>query len=119
MRLIAALLVAASSQAAASSLSCYVEDSTRKHTCFDEKKVSRNGNIRSARLYTGGPAGVDATPYTIVVDCARGITTLQDKHGVNFAGALSGETKATRSLSRWVCETEKTEHNKLLKQFGM
>ena len=98
-------------------LSCYEEPGTRKHTCINESAVTANGDTRSSPLYTGGPNGVRETSYVFVTNCAKGISTLQDSDGVNFAGGFSSTTPAARSLSKWTCDVKKPRKNSKLKQF--
>jgi hypothetical protein len=52
-----------------------------------------------------------------VTNCARGVSTLQDEDGVNFAGGFSSSTKAARALSRWTCEAKKPRKDPKLRQF--
>lgn len=99
-------------------LCCYEEPGTMKRTCFDPKAVRVNGETRAARLYQGGPVGgARETPYTFVTNCAKGVSTLQDRDGVNFAGALSSATDASRSLSQWVCDVPNPKKDPKLRQF--
>jgi len=118
MRLIvAASLLFANIAHAAGELACYEEPGTRKTTCINESAVIANGDTRASPVYSGGPNGVRKTPYTFVTNCAKGISTLQDSDGVNFAGNFSSATPASRSLSRWVCDVKKPKQNPKLKQF--
>ena len=103
--------------AAAEPLSCYEEPGTRKHTCINEKAVTANGDTRAAPIYSGGPNGVNKTNYTIVTNCAKQISTLQDRQGVNFAGGFNSATPALRSLSQWICEVKKPRIDTKLRQF--
>ena len=103
--------------AAGGPFSCYEEEGTRRHLCYDSRSIRVNGSIRAAPYATGGPNGVRPSGYTLVVDCAKGITTLQDSDGVNFGGNVSAATPATRSLSKWICEEKKVKTDKKLRMF--
>ncbi len=117
-RAIAPLLaVFAFGTASAANVTCYEEPGSRKMTCIDEAAVDANGSIRSSPLYTGGPNGVKKTPYRMLVDCDRKVTTLQDSAGVNFAGASSGAAPASESLSSTMCAVAKPKKNPKLRQF--
>jgi hypothetical protein len=109
--------VAFDAGAAAGKLSCYEEPATRKRSCIDANAVTVNGDTRAALVYSGGPNGVRATSVTFVTNCAKGITTLQDRDGVNFAGALSSATEASESLSHWMCAVKNPKKNAKLRQF--
>lgn len=102
---------------AANKLACYEEPGTRKTMCFDEARLTSNGSVRAAPLYMGGPKGVEKTSFTIITDCAKGISTLQDQKGINFAGGASNQTRAMRSLSTWMCEAKSPKADPKLRQF--
>ena len=114
----AALAAGLAGIASAAQLSCYEDPATNKNTCYDPSKVRQNGDLRAVTIYSGGPAGVRQTPFTMVVDCAKRITTLQDRQGVNFAGAQSDASKPNRALAGWICEEPKTRPDKSLRQFS-
>jgi hypothetical protein len=113
----AALCVVAAAASAKGNLACFEEPGTRATTCIDENAVVVNGDTRSSPIYSGGPKGVRKTPYMFVTNCARGVSTLQDEDGVNFAGGFSSSTKAARALSRWTCEAKKPRKDPKLRQF--
>lgn len=102
---------------AKNSLACYEEPGTRKEMCIDEAAVRVNGDTRASPLYTGGPNGVRRTSYTVVVNCAKGIMTLQDRDGVNFGGNYSSATPASRSLAQWTCAVSTPRKDGKLRQF--
>ena len=115
---IAALLsVSAPLCAYAAQLSCYEEPGTRKHFCINEKAVTANGDTRASPVYSGGPNGVTDTGYILVTNCAKNVSTLQDRQGVNFSGGLSSSTPVLSSLSEWVGDVEKPRKNPKLRQF--
>lgn len=112
---LAAVAVAAS--AAAGTLTCYEEPGTRATTCIDQAAVTANGDTRASPVYLGGPNGVRKTSVAFVTNCAKGVSTLQDEDGVNFAGDFSSATAASRSLSKWVCEVRNPRKDSKLRQF--
>lgn len=112
MSALAALLVAA-----APALACYEAPGSRSTTCIDEAAVTVNGDVRASPLYLGGPNGARKTSQTIVVDCKAGLATIQDRSGVNSAGAGTSATPASRALSRWVCEAKAPKKDPKLRQF--
>jgi hypothetical protein len=117
IQITALLAICVSYSASAVELSCYEERGTRKHFCINEKAVTSNGDTRASPVYSGGPNGVTNTGYILVTNCAKNISTLQDRQGVNFSGGLSSSTPALRSLSEWVCDVEKPRKNPKLRQF--
>ena len=119
MMLIAALqmMLALGLSGRSGELSCYEEPGTRKTTCIEEGAVRVNGSVRSSPIYSGGPNNVRKTPYLLVTDCVKGVSTLQDKDGVNFAGDFSSATPASRALAKWICEVKNPKKNPKLKQF--
>ena len=96
---------------------CVEDPSTLATTCVDLSSVRQNGEIRSSPIYRGGPKAIRITPYVMVVNCAKGITTLQDSDGVNFAGNLSTSTAVSDSLYSLICHSTKTKNSKNLRQF--
>jgi hypothetical protein len=114
---VVAALAVFSGSALAADISCAEEPGTRKYMCVNLKKVSANGDVRASTLYTGGPKGVEATPYTVVVNCSRGVMTLQDKLGVNFGGNVSGATELSRGLTGIMCAVPKPKKDPKLQQF--
>jgi len=98
-------------------LACYEEPGTRKTLCIDESAVTANGDIRASPLYSGGPNEVRKTGYIFVTNCAKKISTLQDRDGVNFAGGFSSTTSASRSLSEWACDVTRPRKDSKIKQF--
>lgn len=112
MSALAALLLAA-----APALACYEAPGSRTTTCIDEAAVRVNGDVRASPIYQGGPNGVKKTSQTFVVDCKAGVATIQDRTGVNYAGAGTTATAASRSLSRWLCEAKAPKKDPKLRQF--
>lgn len=115
--LCAALVALATSMAIAGEATCYEEPGTLRHSCYDSGAVRANGSIRAAPFLTGGPQGVRLTGFTLVVDCQKGITAIRDRDGVNFGGAESSATAATRRLSTWMCDEKKTKKDPKLRLF--
>jgi hypothetical protein len=101
----------------ASDLECYEEPGTMANTCISTSAVRQNGDLRSSPLFSGGPREVRRTSFTIVTDCARGVSTLQDRQGKNFGGGASNSTKAIRSLSEWICAVPKPKRDGSIRQF--
>jgi hypothetical protein len=112
-----AALLAVPLTAAAVQVRCYEEPGTRKHMCIDEKAVTANGDVRAAALYSGGPNAIDKTPYTVVVNCAKNVATLQDSSGVNFAGGMSSSSPAIRELASMICSASNPKKSAKLQQF--
>lgn len=96
---------------------CYTEPGTNKAMCIDEADVRVNGDTRASPLWTGGPKGVEKTPYIVVTNCVKNVSTLQDKLGVNFAGGTNSQTPAIRDLSAMLCGAKPTKKDPSLKQF--
>jgi len=78
-----ALLLA--TDAMAQNLVCAQDGTTFKQMCFAKNGVRSNGNVRSAKLYQGGPKNVTETTYTARVHCVSGVLELTDRQGVAFA----------------------------------
>jgi hypothetical protein len=116
--IIVAMTIAAASSAIAKSFSlCYSEPGTNAAFCIDEADVTANGDTRSSALWTGGPKGVEKTPYRVVTNCKKEISTLQDSKGVNFAGGMNAQTPAIRDLSSMLCGAKPTRKDPSLRQF--
>ena len=103
--------------AEAAQLTCYEESGTRKHTCYDPANVRRNGDLRGVAIFSGGPNGARPTGFTMIVDCKKSISTLQDRDGVNFGGGPSSSTSTSRALTGWICEESKTKTDAKLRMF--
>lgn len=117
-QLLVVMAIAASHSADARTFAyCHTDDGTNKVTCIDEAAVAVNGDLRSSPIYSGGPKGVSKTPYFIVTDCAKGISTLQDARGVNFAGGTNTQTPAMRTLSDALCSVRPARKDSKLRQF--
>jgi hypothetical protein len=98
-------------------LACYEEPGTRKTSCIDRGNVESNGDVRSSPLYSGGPNQVDKTPYFFISNCAKQISTLQDRQGVNFGGGLASATPSSAALTSYLCAAKSTKKNPKLQQF--
>jgi len=98
-------------------LECFEAPGTMKTMCIAPSQVRENGSVRSSPLYMGGPGGVTKTPYFVVSDCKKSVSTLQDAQGVNFAGGISSQTQAMGSLSQWICNAPKARQDPKLRQF--
>lgn len=116
-RLITLTLCVTPAVVAAGELECYEEKGTMSTTCIEPGAVRMNGDIRSSPLYMGGPKGVNATSFMLITNCAKGVTTLQDRQGKNFAGGGSNDTPAVRTLSSSVCAVKKPRTDTSLRQF--
>lgn len=115
--LFAGVLLIAPSLCAARAL-CYTEKSTREKTCIDPSAVTVNGDLRASPTLTGGPSGVSKTGLTMVVNCKNGITTLQNRSGINVAGSTNDASYALTVMSNALCEVHKPKVDKRLRQFG-
>lgn len=115
--ILVAAIVTAPAVAAKTFRHCYTEEGTNKATCIDEDAIAVNGDIRSAPVWQGGPKGVTKTPYFLVSDCKKRISTLQDRQGVNFAGGRNNTTPAIESLSGSLCTLTPARKDPSLKQF--
>ena len=89
--------------ASAAKLTCYQDPRTDAMQCIDAKRVKEREGIRMTPLYTGGPNNVEATSFSIHVNCGTNVFHLKDRNGVSFAGGSGSETKASRALRDRVC----------------
>ena len=92
--------------ASGAKLTCYQDPRTDAMQCIDEKRVKEREGIRITSLYTGGPNKVEATSFSIHVNCRTNVFHLKDRNGVSFAGGSGSETKASRALRDMVCEAK-------------
>jgi len=102
---------------AAGELQCYEEPGTLSTLCIHPAAARQNGALRSSPLFMGGPKGVRGTAITLVVDCTRNVSTLQDRQGKNFSGGRNSDTEAVRSLSSWLCAVKSPKRDAALRQF--
>ena len=79
-------------------LTCYTDPRTDAMQCIDTKRVRERDGIRMTPLYTGGPNNVEATSFSVHVNCKTNVLHLKDRNGVSFAGSSGSETRATRAL---------------------
>lgn len=86
-------------------LACYEDDVSNAVTCYSQKSLRVNGGLASALMFTGGPKNVRATGFTIVVQCASGITHLKDRDGVSFSSGRTTDTPTLSAIAGWMCET--------------
>ncbi|MGA8048902.1 MAG: hypothetical protein WCA09_01860 [Burkholderiales bacterium] len=101
------LLLFCSSASAKPMLACYQDRWTHATTCIDENAVTANGNTRAAPLYKGGSSnGIQQSPYLLVTNCAKGVSTLQASDGAKVAEDLVSSTPAVRLLAQWMCEVK-------------
>ena len=98
-------------------LECYEQPGTMTTTCIQPSAVRVNGDLRSSPIFMGGPKGVEPTSFTLVTDCAKNVSTLQDRQGKNFGGGSNTDTKALRSLASWLCAVPKPRKDSSLRQF--
>ena len=113
-----ASLVLASPVCRAIDLTCFADEGTNKRYCTETNGIRQNGEVRGSKLYMGGPKNINATPYWLLVNCRRMVSTIQDNDGINFGGGtLDSVPKYTRHLMRDMCEAKKTKTDKSLKQF--
>jgi hypothetical protein len=114
MRLIALLVLLTSWPVHAGSLICAEDKTTFAYTCFDAKTLRQNGEVRAARMHSGGPAGVRDTGFTARVHCQNKILELTDRQGVAFARNRP-TTSAGHDFVRYMCEYFPTKQDKNLR----
>jgi hypothetical protein len=112
----ALLSIACVSAGAKTFRACHETPGTNAATCIDEDAIRVNGEVRAAPIWRGGPNGVSKTPYVLVTNCAKGITTAQDSDGVNFGGAMTAEMPAS-FLANTMCNASKIRKDPKLRQF--
>lgn len=105
MRFLAVVALGLSFNASAVSLRCVENDDTRGTTCFNPLKVRSNGELRSTKIYSGGPNEVQDNGFTAVMYCNLQYIELRDRQGVVFARNRP-TTKHAFSLWRQVCEAD-------------
>ena len=98
--------VLTSSLAHSASLSCHQDRRTDAMQCIDTADVRQRDGIRSTALYTGGPAGVSRTSFTVHVNCQTHMAHLKDRQGVSFAGGYADSTLALRELYGMICDAK-------------
>ena len=108
-----AAVLATTGSAQAGQLSCREDRNTKANVCYERKTVKVNGDLRSFTMATGGPKGVDKSPYLGVVNCRAKYLELRDKRGVVFARNFP-EKAHVRYLIKDVCDEEKVRPDKTL-----
>lgn len=83
-------------------LTCAIDAVTDKHYCFPPSQLKIDGNIRRAPLYSGGPLSLDATGFTVSVNCTTKAIELRDRQSVVFARNYS-TTQIGRDLADYLC----------------
>lgn len=93
-----------SSFAHAVDLDCYEDPRTNATQCIDAAgvRITKDG-IRYSKLYTGGPAEVKDSRFTIHANCNTSVIHLKDRQGVSFAGGVSSKTRALTALHQKIC----------------
>lgn len=102
---------------AAGTYRCYERPGTLEYSCIDPAATTVNGDLRASPLYQGGPKGVTKTALIFLADCRRGISTLQDRNGSNFAGAKSADNAGSRVLSKELCAVQSPRQDPTIRQF--
>lgn len=85
-------------------LSCGQNAQTLELSCIDPKRVTHNGDLKAAKLWTGGPKEIRETAYTIVANCKHGTVELRDRKGIVFARSRP-DSDQSRVLYRTICNT--------------
>jgi hypothetical protein len=98
-------------------LECYEEPGTMTTTCIQPSSVRMNGDLRASPVFIGGPKSVEPTSFKLVTDCAKNISTLQDRQGKNFGGGRNTDTRALQSLATWLCAVPKPRKDASIRQF--
>lgn len=99
-----AVLAAAPFAAKAVPLDCAEDKATQGLFCFAATELKESNGIRSAPLWTGGPARITKSAFTLAANCGTGVLHIKDSDGVSFAGGGPGEgTVQSRELRRMVC----------------
>ena len=115
---IAVFALIATHAAASTPLKCGQEQGTRKVFCVDPKAISANGNVRSGKLWTGGPDNIQKTDLKIMADCKTGASVLRDTDGANLGGSRYGDQpKHMDELYDIICATKPFKNDKNLKLF--
>lgn len=98
---------------AALPLSCREDLNTKATVCYERKTVRANGELRSFTMATGGPKGVEKSPYLGVVNCRAKYLELRDRKGVVFARNVPKKAHI-RYLIADICEEPKPKPDKSL-----
>lgn len=110
---IATFSLVASTATAAPPLSCREDPDTKATVCYERKTVRSNGELRSFTMATGGPKGVDKSPYLGVVNCRVKYLELRDKKGV-VASRDVPKKAHLRYLVSDICEEPKPKPDRTL-----
>jgi len=106
------VIASAASTAAAVPLACYQDPTTDAVQCVEEKRISEVNGIRIAPLWTGGPANIKKTSFTVHVNCGTNVLHVKDRQGVSFTGGSASSTPATRQLRDIMCKAQLTPRKK-------
>lgn len=99
-------------------LICGQESGTNKVFCVDPKALVKNGDLRGAALYSGGPKDIRKTSLMVIVNCQSQNTVLQDASGINIGGGRYGhQTAHMDSLYTQICAQDPKKVDKNLRQF--
>jgi len=93
-------------QAFAGKLSCRMDPDTKAAMCYEPGTLKGNGDLRSFTIATGGPKGVDKSPYLGVVNCRVKYLELRDRRGVVFMRQIP-EKRHVRDFVYDVCHEHK------------
>ena len=98
------LIYSSYAMAAKPVLECHQDERTDAMKCIDITNVrSLDQSVRIGPLYSGGPAGVRKTNFSVAANCVTGVTHLKDRDGVTFSGGYGDETPAIKKLKDIVC----------------
>ena len=106
------LIATAASKATAVPLACYQDPTTDAVQCVEEKRIAEVNGIRIAPLWTGGPANINKTAFTVHVNCGTNVLHIKDRQGVSFTGGSASSTPATRQLRDVMCKAQLTPRKK-------
>ena len=90
----------------AGDLSCRQDPDTKAAICYEPKTLKGNGDLRSFTMATGGPKGVEKSPYLGVVNCRVKYLEMRDKLGVVFARQVP-QKRHVRDFVYDVCNEHK------------
>jgi len=114
-RVCAAVVLLAAAPAYAVPLSCAQDQKTFRVMCVEKNGgVSANGEIRSARLWQGGPKDIQETNITARVHCGSRVLELTDRQGIAFARNRPPSALG-RDFVDVMCEFPKPKHDPKLK----
>lgn len=99
-------LAAASAHAIAGvPLHCAQNEKTFEVMCYADKSVRVNGDVRSAKLWRGGPKDIQETTFTARVHCVTRVLELTDSKGIAFVRNVPKQDVGTDFVNNMCRET--------------